>query len=332
MTAQPALARVPLAVLPTPLQRVRRLERALGSPPLYFKRDDLIGFGLAGTKARGLEYLVGDACRRGCDVLVAGGGPGSSHLAAAAAAARVAGLDCVAVLYGTSGRAHVNLALLAESGAEVRYTGDNDRASVDAAVPAVAAELARRGRHPYQLPRGGATPVGVAGTALAVTELAYQLDAAGVAPALLLLATGSAGTQAGLVAGTTAGGHSWRIVGASVSRSVAECVDRIRRLAAGCTELLAWPPVDPGAIEVRDARGPGFGLASPESREAARLAAAREGVLVDHVYTAKALAELPGLLKEGVGGPVVFWHTGGTPAVCTDLLGRLAAGEWEVRR
>jgi D-cysteine desulfhydrase len=307
--------RFPLATLPTPLMRARRLERALGCPPLYVKRDDLTGFAVAGNKARKLEFLLADALAGGCDTLVTGGGPSSNHVAASAMAARVAGLACHLVLYGEPpATASSSLALARDSGAHLHYTGTPERASVDSALDRVAADLAEAGCRPYVVPRGGATAVGSVGYAVAVAELAAQLDAIGVRPQLLLVATGSCGTQAGLVAGTRGGGHDWQVVGASVSRPVEECRARSLALARDCAERLGLPYPDETDIEVRDARGPGFGLPAPSARRMARLAATCEGLLLDPVYTAKALAELPAMLDDGVSGPVVWWHTGGLPA------------------
>jgi D-cysteine desulfhydrase len=314
--------RVPLAALPTPLQRAERLERALGAPPLYLKRDDLTGFALAGNKARQLELLVGEAAALGCDSLVTGGGPGSNFCQAAAAAARVAGLRCVLVLYGREpSPASTNLALARAFGAEVRFTGRPERESVDPALEAAAAELEAAGCRPYRVPRGGATAVGAAGYALAVAELAAQLETERVTPELLVVATGSGGTQAGLVAGTLAGGHRWRVVGASVSRPVTECAARVLALARGAAALLGLPAPAAGQVEVHDVRGPGYGIASIEGGRAAGLAAATEGLLLDPVFSAKALGLLARLVAEGAGGPLVFWHTGGIPAALAQLEG-----------
>jgi 1-aminocyclopropane-1-carboxylate deaminase/D-cysteine desulfhydrase-like pyridoxal-dependent ACC family enzyme len=314
--------RVPLAALPTPLQRAERLERALGAPPLYLKRDDLTGFALAGNKARQLELLVGEAAALGCDSLVTGGGPGSNFCQAAAAAARVAGLRCVLVLYGReSSPPSTNLALARAFGAEVRFTGRPERESVDPALEAAAAELEATGCRPYRVPRGGATAVGAAGYALAVAELAAQLETERVTPELLVVATGSGGTQAGLVAGTLAGGHRWRVVGAAVSRPVTECAARVLALARGAAALLGLPAPAAGQVEVHDVRGPGYGIASIEGGRAAGLAAATEGLLLDPVFSAKALGLLARLVAEGAGGPLVFWHTGGIPAALAQLEG-----------
>ncbi len=306
------LARFPLAALPTPLRRAERLERALGSPPIFVKRDDLTGFALAGNKARKLEFLVADALERGCDVLVTGGGPGSNHCQATAAAARVSGLSCRLVLYGEEPpRARPNLSLARSFGAEVHFTGDSDRRSVDRGLEEAADELRSRGQRPYVVPRGGATPLGSVGYALAVEELAEQLDRERVRPEVVVVATGSCGTQAGLVAGTAGSGHPWRVVGATVSRPLDECRERVLRLAQGCADLLGLRAADERHVEVRDARGPGYGAPSEEGKEAARLAAATEGLLLDHVFTAKAMAELMALVREGLDGPAVFVHTGG---------------------
>ena len=210
--------RYPLAALPTPLVRSRRLERVLDSPPILVKRDDLTGFALAGNKARKLEFLPGDALAGGCDVLVTGGGPGSNHCQATTAAARVAGLSCHLVMYGTErAPVHPNLALARCLDATVSFTGQDDRGSVDPTLAEVTDGLAAAGHHPYVIPRGGATAVGAAGYGLAVAELAGQLRSLEIEPEIVIVATGSCGTQAGLLAGVTAHSLPWRIVGATVS-------------------------------------------------------------------------------------------------------------------
>jgi D-cysteine desulfhydrase len=310
--------RFPLAILPTPLVRAHRLERELRCPPLYVKRDDMTGFALGGNKVRKLEYLIGQARRQGCDMIITGGGPGSNHCMTTAAAARVAGMACVLVLFGNPpSQPPTALTLARRFGAHVRFTGDDDRSSVDRHLAVVADEHRARGRTPYVVPRGGATPIGSLAYAQACTEVAAQMAQLGVDPELLLVATGSCGTQAGLVAGTIAGGASWRVVGASVSRPVDECLARIDALARACTDRLAARPPRPDEVTVMDARGPGFGRPSDAGRRAAALAADTEGMLLDPVYTAKALGHLSQV--RDVTGPIVFWHTGG-------LASAIAAG------
>jgi len=304
--------RMVLATLPTPLVRAARLEEAAGSGPIYVKRDDLTGFALAGNKARKLEYLLGEARRGGADVLVTAGGPGSNHCRGAAAAARLAGLDCVLVMYGEEpDPPGANLGLIRGFGAEVRFTGEPERASVDPAMEKFVAELEAAGRRPYLVPRGGATGVGALGYLDAAGELADQLEAAGVEPELVLVAAGSCGTLAGLLAGRAAGALGWRLVGATVSRPVEECEERALRIAAEASALAGTPAPRAGDVEVVDARGPGYGEPSSEADDASRLAADAEGLLLDHVFTAKGMAAFLAMVGDG---PAVFIHTGGTVA------------------
>jgi len=311
--------RFPLAALPTPLRRAERLERALGGPPIYVKRDDLTGFAVAGNKARKLEFLVADALSEGCDVLVTAGGSGSNHCQATAAAARVAGLACVLVLYGEEPtKEHPNLRLARAFGADVRFTKDPERGSVDEGLDDAAAGLRAAGRAPYVIPRGGATALGAVGYALAADELAEQLAASRVAAGVVIVATGSCGTQAGLVAGTVGGGHPWRVVGAAVSRPADESRERVLELARGCAGILGTPEAAEVDVDVRDARGPGYGLPSPEGVAAARLAAETEGLLLDPVFTAKAFAVLVSMVQGGLDAPAVFVHTGGVASVVSE--------------
>jgi D-cysteine desulfhydrase len=316
--------RFPLAILPTPLVRAHRLEQQLRCPPLYIKRDDMTGFALGGNKVRKLEYLIGEARQQGCDMIITGGGPGSNHCMTTAAAARVAGMACVLVLFGNPpSQPPMTLNLARRFGAHLRFTGDDDRSSVDRHLPAVADEHHAQRRTPYVIPRGGATPTGSLAYAQACTEVAAQLAQHGVDPELLLVATGSCGTQAGLVAGTIAGNAGWRVVGASVSRPVDECVARVDALARTCTNRLGVRHPQPDEVTVIDARGPGFGRPSDAGSRFAALAADTEGMLLDPVYTAKALAQLSQL--RDVTGPIVFWHTGG-------LASAIAAGGDPARR
>jgi len=282
-------ARFRLAALPTPLIPAPRLAEVLGAGALFVKRDDLTGFAFAGNKARPLEFLLADALAEGADTLVTGGAPGSNFCAAAAAAARRAGLRCELVLAGGPGPPGPALALARSWGAAVRWTGVPDRDSVDSGLPAAAAELAADGRRPYLIPRGGATGRGAAGYALAARELREQL--------------------AGLVAGNVLMGRPLRLAGASVSRPPDETAGRVLRLARECLALLSpRDEVGPEDVVVADARGPGHGLASPEGAAAAEQAMRTEGLMVDPVYTAKALALVS---RYADGGNAVFWHTGG---------------------
>ena len=298
-----ALPRTPLAVLPTPLVPAPRLAVALGTGPLLVKRDDLTGFAFGGNKARLLEFLVAAATADGADTLLTGGAAGSNFCAAAAAAARRAGLACELVIAGRPVPPGPALALARSWGAAVRWTGTPDRDSVDAALPAVARELTAAGHRPYPIPRGGATGLGAVGYALAAAELRAQLDRDAVT---VLVPTGSGGTLAGLVAGHVLLGRPWALLGGSASRPPQAAQRQVLTLARDCLRLLgADREPGPADVTVVDARGPGHGLPSPDGLAAAEFAIRTEGLMLDPVYTAKALALAP------AGQPVVFWHTGG---------------------
>jgi 1-aminocyclopropane-1-carboxylate deaminase/D-cysteine desulfhydrase-like pyridoxal-dependent ACC family enzyme len=330
MTA-PSPARTRLATLPTPLVAAPRLAQVMGTGPLYLKRDDLTGFAIGGNKARPLEFLVAAAVTDRADTLVTGGAPGSNFCAAVAAAALWAGLRCELVLAGhppsLPGPA---LALALSWGAIVRWTGSAERDSVDDQLPRAAAALSSSGHRPYLIPRGGASGLGAIGYALAAFELQEQLAAIGVAAVRVVVAVGSGGTLAGLVAGNVLLGRPWTLVGGSVSRPVEDAAPRVLALARECARLMAGagvldhgaggapsgqgptvrgtPEPTPGDVVVVDARGPGHGLPSPEGVAAAEQAMRTEGLMVDPVYTAKALSLVP---RYADGGDMVFWHTGG---------------------
>jgi D-cysteine desulfhydrase len=323
VTAQPVAGttaghpRVPLVLEPTPLHLAERLSGELGVPVLL-KRDDLAGTGLGGNKLRGLEYLIADALGRGCDCLVTGAGPQSNWTMLAALACLRHQIEPHVVCYGSSAADEGNMRLHRWLGVDVRFTGDPDRSSVDAGIEAVTAELRAAGRRPYPVPRGGATPLGALGYVRASVELAAQLAALGEQPSGLWLATGSCGTQAGLVAGAALTGAPYEVVGVTVSRPVAECRERVRALAAGAATLggiagaLAGPSVLGGWI------GPGYGAASADGARAARLVAAAEGIFLDPVFGAKAMAALIAECRAGrVRGTQVFLVSGGAPTLFT---------------
>lgn len=310
--------RTRLGVLPTPLRPAPRLAAALGvAGPLLVKRDDLTGFALGGNKVRQLELLVGQATADGADVLLTGGAVTSNFVATAAAAAQYAGLRNVVVLAGApvSSTTHPNLAAALAWGAEPRWTGESDRASIDRVLPAVAAELRADGARPYVVPRGGANRCGATGYRLAYDELLEQLDT-DAAPTIVV-ATGSGGTLAGLVAGAAARGDAGRVIGVSVSRPVEEVSARVLALAREIAADRGERAAGPEGVRLVDGRGAGHGVPSPQGRAAAATALRTEGLVLDPVYTAKALAALPDVAGDAT---TVFWHTGGILDVAADLL------------
>ena len=310
------LPRVLLGCLPTPLHPAPRLSAELGIEVLL-KRDDLTGLGLGGNKVRPLELLLGDGLERGCDVLVTGSGPQSNWSMLAALAAQRCGMDSVLCFYGDPpATARGNALLHAFTGATLTWTGRKERTSVDAAIAETAERLRAAGRCPLELPRGGATSRGSIGYLIGAREIAGQVRELGPESPTVWLATGSCGTQAGLVLGIPSGDLA-QVVGVTVSRPVEECRVRVHDLAAGAADLLGWPPPSSDVVEVVDGWiGTGYGVESEAGRAAAELVARTEGVLLDPVFGAKAMAALVDAARQGaVVGSVVFLVTGGAPTL-----------------
>lgn len=312
LTSVLSTPRTHLAVLPTPLTAAPRLAAALAlEGQLLVKRDDLTGFAVAGNKARQLEFLIAEAGAQHADVVVTGGTAASNFVQAAAAAAAYAGLACIVVIAGAPAQAglHPNLAAASAWGAEIHWTGLGDRDSIDAMLPIVAAQAQARGLSPYLVPRGGANATGCLGYRLAFDELVSQLDGqlTGQAPTVVV-AAGAGGTLAGLVAGAVAHGRPFPVIGASVSRPPDDVRARVLELAREVALGNGEEPPVAGDVHIVDARGPGHGLASAEGDTAAWAALRCEGLVLDPVYTAKAMAALPAVVGDR---PAVFWHTGG---------------------
>jgi D-cysteine desulfhydrase len=308
------LPRTRLAALPTPLVRARRLERALRAGPIYVKRDDLTGFGVAGNKARALEFLVAAAVSERSDVLVVAGSPESNFVAAAAMAASVSGLDCEVVLPGSEPtRPSAAVALARACGGRLHFLPGTTREDLDDAVRCHAERLQVRGRRPYPIPRGGATAAGAAGYVLATQELEDQAEHAGFEPRSVVVATGSGCTQAGLVAGQVGLGLPWHVTAASVSRPAEEAHARVLSLARECARHLDLPGPAPSRddVDVQDLRGPGFGRPSAEDHASAELALCHEALILDHHYGSKAMSLLRRMLEADAPTPVVLVHTGG---------------------
>lgn len=317
------LARYPLAQLPTPLQRARNLEAALGpsSPRIYLKRDDLTGLAFGGNKVRKLEFLLADALARGATTLITEGAAQSNHARATAAAAVVAGLRSVLVLDTRNGSAvTANLLLDHLMGAEVRLVPGS--ASRKPMMEAVAAQLASAGETAYLIPTGGSVPLGAAGYVAAVRELQTQLADLGESPVSLYAATGSFGTQAGLMAGARIHGASFTVTGVAVQPISGTASQEGSQLATDTAALLGeamtFTPED--LVLIDRFHGGRYGAPTQSARIAIELLARTEAVFLDPVYSGKAMAALLTHIGKGHFRPddaVVFLHTGGGPSVFT---------------
>lgn len=317
------LPRLRLATLPTPLHRAEHLSAALGGPDIWFKRDDLTGFGLGGNKVRKLEFLGADAVAQGADVIVTGAGAQSNHVRTTVAVARRLGLACRVVFHSSRPpETQGNLLLDELMGAEIVFTDNPDRSQLDQRIVAEGERLKAEGRKPYVIGRGGASALGCASYVAGVRELTEQLIDIQLQPDHLVCAVGSCGTLAGLIAGTRWLQAGYRLQGITVSRPRQEVLARLQRLAAETAELLDLTLellFDQTQVNIYDDYiGPGYGIPTPACIEAIRLAAQTEGIFLDPVYTGKAMAGLIDLIRKGQivkGETVVFLHTGGWPAL-----------------
>jgi L-cysteate sulfo-lyase len=313
-------SRITLATTPTPLQHARRLGALLGLDQLLIKRDDLTGLAMGGNKARKLEFLLADALAQGSDVVLTTGGPQSNHCRTTAAAARVCGLDAELVFMGREvAEVQGNMVLDLLFGATWTFVPDD--AAAGAWIEHRVQELRHQGRRPYVIPGGGSNGLGTLGYVSAAEEIAQQCRADRSEPQAIICAAGSCGTLAGLTLGADLAGLDARIIGVSVSRAVSDRVGRTVELMRAAAGLLGAPPSERRPEVTNEQVGEGYGLPTEASRESLNLMARTEGILLDPVYTAKAFAALVAMARKAdldPSRPVVFVHTGGTPALFAD--------------
>jgi len=318
------LARFPrlkLCQAPTPLERLPRLTATLGGPDIWMKRDDLTGMGLGGNKVRKLEFLAGAALAAGADHLVTQGAVQSNHVRQTAAVAAKLGLACTAVLehrIETNDGTYLNngnVLLDRMLGTHLEYRpGGTD---MQAAIEEVGARLQADGAKPYLIPGGGSNATGALGYAAVALELLAQANEMGLRIDRLVHATGSAGTQAGLVAGLHAMSSPMQVLGIGVRLPRDKQEANVLRLAQATTAHLGLDrPVPPEAVEANcDYVGAGYGIPTPGMVEAVTMVARLEGIFLDPVYSGKGMAGLIDLIRRGVftaGQTVVFLHTGGS--------------------
>jgi D-cysteine desulfhydrase len=326
-----ALPRFRLFEAPSPFHRLARLTDALGGrAELWIKREDLLPLAFGGNKLRNLEFLVGAALAEDADVLVTAGRRWSNHCRLTAAAGARAGLDVHLVLSGPPA--------LGPNGAPIRNPGRSldellgatvhqlpgaDRAEREAAIAGVVGVLRASGRRPYVIPVGGSGLPGAAGQVLSAGELLGQALSAGAMPDAILLPSATGGTQAGLLAGLRSAGSRAAVVGVLVAHPAADLRPAIEATLAALRPLTGVTVQADEIILDADQLGAGYGVRTEAAEAAAALLARTEGVLVDPIYTAKALAGLVQGVREGRwdGRRLVFWHAGGTPGLFEPLDG-----------
>jgi D-cysteine desulfhydrase len=317
-----AFDRIPLATsLPTPLERADRLGAHLGFDEgrLLVKRDDVTGLAGGGNKVRKLEYLCAEAVAQGADTLVTGGGRQSNHVRMTAAAANKLGVGCTVVL-GSGPPSHPsgNVVLDLVLGADIVWGGDLDYYATEAAIDEQCERLRSEGKRPYAMPIGGASTTGALGYVDAADEIVEQLARHGLALGTVVTADGSGGTHAGLVAGL---GEHARVLGVDVGTRP-DLDERVPEKAAEAARVARRAAPRGGSARIDHQHyGDGYGAPTREAREALDLAARLEGLILDPVYTGKAMAGLVAARRDGRIAPdetTVFLHTGGMPALFTN--------------
>jgi len=283
---------------------------------IYCKRDDLTGFGLGGNKTRKLEFLLGEALEHRADTVVTAGGIQSNFCRLTAVAGAAAGMKVHLILGGKQpARTTGNLLLNSLVGAQIHYVDSPDWNQWEKESERVAADLESEGGKVFRIPIGGSVPVGAMGYVQAMAEILRDQWQLGIAFDTIIHASGSGGTQAGLLAGKAMTGWPGEIMGASVAMEASPLTERVFALAQETAAMLGgrvekrWIRIDDNFV------GEGYAVPTPEGDEAIRHFACREGILLDHVYTGKAAAALLHWLREGkyAGRNVLLLHTGGHP-------------------
>jgi D-cysteine desulfhydrase family pyridoxal phosphate-dependent enzyme len=308
------IPRMKFAHLPTPIEPLPRLSTILNGPRLLVKRDDQTGLAFGGNKTRKLEFLVAEAQAQGANTLLSAGALQSNHCRQTAAAAAKFGLNCILVLVGQPpAQASANLLLDQLFGAEIIWVEKSRR---DEVLQETFEKTSEQGNKPYLVPYGGSSPTGALGYVFAMEEFVGQK----VEADWILFASSSGGTQAGLVVGTRVFGYKGKVLGISIDEPQRILQEHVAKLASETSERLG-PRIEFASDEVLvndEYAAPGYGVLTGAERAAISLFAKYEGLLLDPVYTGRAAAGLIDLVRKGFftkDETVLFWHTGGQPAL-----------------
>lgn len=311
------IPRIQIAHLPTPIEPLSRLSAYLRGPHLYVKRDDQTGLALGGNKTRKLEFLIAEALTNGAKSIITTGALQSNHCRQTAAASARFGLDCTLILVGIPDRSPSgNLLLDHLFGAKILWASPGEQESL---LQKTYHQAVEDGRSPYLVPYGGSSPTGAAAYAYAMQEMIAQE----FHPDWIIFASSSGGTQAGLALGARIFGYKGNLLGISVDKKAEELCSQVVSLATETAKFLDLPFTFSSLdVLVDDAYlGDGYGVMGKMEKEAIQLFARHEGLILDPVYTGKAGAGLINLIQQGrftKDEQVLFWHTGGTPAIFAD--------------
>ena len=308
-----------LGFFPTPLIELSRLSHFLGGPKIFMKRDDLTGLALGGNKTRKLEYILADALKQGCDTIITAGAAQSNHCRQTAAAAAKLNLECHLLLGGKAPhKAQGNLLLDHIFGSHIHWTGSN-RKGED--IARIFAQLKAAGKTPYLVPYGGSNELGAMSFIDAVAELQQQKQ--GREFSHVVFASSSGGTHAGLILGKQIYNKTFELVGINIDKDKNTNLpfdQQITQLVNSTAKFIGldYTFSKDELILNADYVGDGYGVVGPQENEAIALIAKYEGILLDPVYTARAMSGLIHLIRSGKMGKddeVLFWHTGGAPSL-----------------
>jgi D-cysteine desulfhydrase family pyridoxal phosphate-dependent enzyme len=311
------IPRIRIALLPTPVEALPRLSAELGGPTILVKRDDLTGLAFGGNKTRKLDYLLAEAQANGAHTIITAGAAQSNHCRQTAAACARLNFDCILVLSGERpSTATGNLLLDQLFNTEIIWTSYEERNQM---LQFTFQNAWKVGRRPYVIPYGGSNTTGATAYVYAVQELIAQQ----YQPDWIVFASSSGGTQAGLVAGAKLFGFKGKVLGISVDEPEGELKERVASLSTATTEALGEKTdiLAQDILVIDSYIGAGYGIMGASEIEAIRLFARTEGLLLDPVYTGRAAAGMIDLIRRGYfksDETVLFWHTGGTPAIFSD--------------
>lgn len=320
--------RVKLIHSPTPLEHLENLSKFLGGPEIFIKRDDCTGLAFGGNKSRKLEFLIGDALKNEADIVITAGAVQSNHCRQTAAAANRFGLDCIIVAKPSwSKEYNGNLFLDELLGADLHLIDDDNEAldqggrlSIEILIEEMMRDLISDGRKPYFIPIGGGNAIGSLGYVSMTMELISQANEVGIEIGSMIAASGGGGTQTGMILGADVTRSNIKTVGIGISSKAPIIIPKLNKM---CNEIskqfdlrLSYREKD--IIFFDDYIGEGYAIPSEQMIEAVKLLARKEGIILDPVYSGKAFAGMIDLIQKNyfsLSKPIVFIHTGGTPAL-----------------